>query len=154
MVDWASPSAPASICPRNSTGSRTPRSASPSSTPAPAAYLFGDWHTGNTVNMAISQDGDLGVTPMQLANMYAALANGGTLTHHVGMAMLRPVPGTWQEDPGDAVRGHDDLSDEGVCTVHPTQLGAVEIRPGGETRSLLAAGVAQSSQGGTSGPAF
>ena len=37
-----------------------------------------NWYIGNTYNMSIGQ-GDLTVTPMQIANATAAIANGGTL---------------------------------------------------------------------------
>ena len=36
------------------------------------------WRTGNNVNMAIGQ-GDVLVTPLQLASGYATIANGGTV---------------------------------------------------------------------------
>ena len=43
----------------------------------PELFLTGDWFTGDNVNMAIGQ-GDVAVTPLQLANGYATFANGGT----------------------------------------------------------------------------
>lgn len=44
----------------------------------PEAFPEGTWRTGDNVNLAIGQ-GDLLVTPLQLANAYATLANGGTV---------------------------------------------------------------------------
>ena len=44
----------------------------------PAAFPRGDWGPGDNTNISIGQ-GEVAVTPLQLANSYAALANGGTV---------------------------------------------------------------------------
>jgi penicillin-binding protein 2 len=44
----------------------------------PTDYPNGDWYTGNNIQLAIGQN-VVAVTPLQLANAYATVANGGTL---------------------------------------------------------------------------
>jgi penicillin-binding protein 2 len=44
----------------------------------PKAFPEGGWFTGDNVNTSIGQ-GEVAATPLQLANAYAAFANGGTL---------------------------------------------------------------------------
>ncbi|MBA3373997.1 MAG: penicillin-binding protein 2 [Actinomycetota bacterium] len=48
------------------------------------------WRGGDSVNMSIGQ-GDLQTTPLQIANGFAAIANGGTLYRpHVAKAIVQP----------------------------------------------------------------
>lgn len=57
----------------------------------PDVFPSGDWFTGDTLNTAIGQ-GDMGVTPLQLANAYATLANGGSLfAPNIASAALNPA---------------------------------------------------------------
>lgn len=60
-------------------------------------FEYGTWFVGDTINLAIGQ-GELLVTPLQLANAYAALANRGELQQPnvVGEVLERP--------DGDAIR--------------------------------------------------
>src|SRR5207245_5163062 len=55
----------------------------------PKAFPEGKWFSGDNVNLAIGQ-GELVVTPLQLANAYATFANGGTVySPRVAQRVLR-----------------------------------------------------------------
>ncbi len=75
----------------------------------PEAFPDGEWFTGTNVITSIGQ-GDVLVTPLQLANAYATFANGGT--QHAPNIALK-------------VTAHD--SDEVVRTFEPRVTGQVEL---------------------------
>lgn len=51
------------------------------------------WRTGDTINISIGQ-GDLGVTPLQLANSFTPFANGGRLyLPNIATTMIDPISG-------------------------------------------------------------
>jgi penicillin-binding protein 2 len=57
----------------------------------PLDYPNGDWFTGNNIQLAIGQN-VVAVTPLQLANAYATLANGGTLySPNIALKVQRPT---------------------------------------------------------------
>ncbi|HWH34445.1 MAG TPA: penicillin-binding protein 2 [Acidimicrobiales bacterium] len=62
----------------------------------PELFLTGDWFIGDNVNISIGQ-GDIAVTPIQLANAYATFATGGT-RHQPNLALRV------QDPQGDVVR--------------------------------------------------
>jgi penicillin-binding protein 2 len=93
------------------------------------------WTQGDNVNLAVGQ-GDVQVTPLQLARAYAALANGGTLvTPHLGDAIVGPDGRTVQRirpEPRRALH-ISDLTRE-------TILGGLEraaMEPGGTSYSVF-----------------
>jgi penicillin-binding protein 2 len=69
----------------------------------------GGWHAGETVNMSIGQGAVL-VTPMQVARLMSAVANGGVLWKpRLVQRIERPDKGVVWSD-GGSVTGHVDLS--------------------------------------------
>jgi penicillin-binding protein 2 len=70
----------------------------------PEAYPYREWFTGDNVQGAIGQN-IIAVTPLQLANAYATLANGGTVYEpHVAWRVLRPGTDAAAVDPAAVVR--------------------------------------------------
>jgi len=87
------------------------------------------WSLGDNVNLAVGQ-GDLQADPLQMAVVYAAIANGGDVVRpHVGMRVTDPQGRTIQEiDP--AVRDHVDIDPAAQRTILDGLHGAA-MEPGG-----------------------
>ncbi|MDQ3978336.1 MAG: penicillin-binding protein 2 [Actinomycetota bacterium] len=101
----------------------------------PEAFPFPDWFTGESVNLSVGQ-GDLVVTPLQLVNAYAALANGGTI---------------WKPHVGGAI---NDVMRQSSVPVEPEQAGKVDIPAA--ARSAIIGGLERvvSDEEGTASGAF
>ena len=98
-------------------------------------YIDRPWTQGDNVNLAVGQ-GDVMVTPLQLARAYAALANGGTLVRpHLGGRIL-------------GVNGKT------VERIKPPPVRHLNISP--ETRTVILGGMHRAAQeaGGTSDAVF
>ena len=68
----------------------------------PGLYPDEVWYPGDTINMSIGQ-GDLLITPLQLAAAFGALTNGGTLhPPHIGLRVLNPGGKVLEEMSQDA----------------------------------------------------
>jgi penicillin-binding protein 2 len=94
-------------------------------------YIDRPWNQGDNVNLAVGQ-GDVMVTPLQLARAYAALANGGTLVRpHVGGRVVN-------------------IDGRTVRKIHPPPQRHLQIS--NETRSVILEGLhrAADAPGGTS----
>lgn len=86
----------------------------------PDKFPNGDWRTGDNVNLSIGQ-GETAATPLQLANAYAAFANGGTvLTPRLAARVLEPNGDPVREIPVDVASkvaidpGHRSVIDQGL----------------------------------------
>ena len=94
-----------------------------------------DWHPGDSINLSIGQ-GNLEVTPLQIAVAYAAIANGGKIvTPHLGLKVV-------------------DADGRSVLKVAATEPRSVDISPG--TLDVVRQGLrmAASSSAGTSAAVF
>jgi penicillin-binding protein 2 len=98
-------------------------------------YIDRPWNQGDNVNLAVGQ-GDVMVTPLQLARAYAALANGGTLVRpHVGGRIV-DVNGKTVERVKPPPKRHLKISDETRSVI----LGGLEraaMEPGGTSYSVM-----------------
>jgi penicillin-binding protein 2 len=81
-----------------------------------AVYPFESWTVGDNINTAVGQ-GDVQVSPLQLAVVYSALANGGTIvTPHVGQDI--------QTATGQVVRRFDPAPKRHL-DINPTYLDTI-----------------------------
>jgi penicillin-binding protein 2 len=98
-------------------------------------YIDRPWNQGDNVNLAVGQ-GDVMVTPLQLARAYAALANGGTLVRpHLG-ARIVGVNGKTVERIKPPPKRHLRISDETRNVI----LGGLEraaMEPGGTSYPVM-----------------
>lgn len=68
----------------------------------PEIFPNPDWRSGDNITLAIGQN-DLTVTPLQLANAYAALANGGTMFNPNIVASVRESGLTAEDGEGEVL---------------------------------------------------
>ena len=94
----------------------------------------GRFRGGDATNFAIGQ-GDTLVTPLQLATVYAAIANGGALLEpHVGRALVAPDGTTSQIAP--RVRARVPVDDELLAFLRSALAGVTQ--PGGTAAAAFA----------------
>ncbi len=101
----------------------------------PDAFPEGTWYTGDNINLSVGQ-GDLVVTPMQLANAYATFANGGTI---------------WAPRLGGAIR--DPMTGD-VVPVAPHQVARAELRAADREAVMAGLTGVVAAEDGTAAPVF
>ena len=113
----------------------------PGSFPGPGRLASG-WHPGDTANLAIGQ-GEIAVTPLQMAAMAAAVANGGVVWRPRIVAGYRPSPGAFPGAPFRAFprgveRGRLPIRPRTLEVLHRAMLENVEGEEGTGRRARLA----------------
>ncbi|HWF35580.1 MAG TPA: penicillin-binding protein 2 [Solirubrobacteraceae bacterium] len=96
----------------------------------------GPWTVGDNVNLAVGQ-GDVLVTPLQLAVAYSAIANGGTIVRpHIGLQVENNI--------GDKALQKIDPPAAGHININPAYLDAIRTglrqaasAPGGTSASVM-----------------
>lgn len=95
------------------------------------------WHAGETISLSIGQGFNL-VTPVQLANAYAALANGGTLYRPRLVKQIEFPDGHIVKSFPPEITGRIPVSPQHVTFINKALWGAVNEKGG--TGSLLKRG--------------
>jgi penicillin-binding protein 2 len=87
------------------------------------------WSDGDTANVCIGQ-GDVDVTPLQMAVAYSAIANGGTIFWPRLVSRLEPqdpaMRGTITNFPAGLVREHIGVSGRSLRVLHDAMLAETE----------------------------
>ncbi|HYA29601.1 MAG TPA: penicillin-binding protein 2, partial [Acidobacteriota bacterium] len=94
------------------------------------------WFPGETVSVAIGQ-GYVTVTPLQLANMMAAVANGGKLYRPRIVAKVESVDGTTVREYGPELIRKIDLKPDTLKRVQEALADVVKVGTGGMARSSI-----------------
>ena len=102
----------------------------------PKAFPDGHWFAGDNVNMAIGQ-GEVSISPMQLANAYASFANGGTVFQPRVAARVLSQSGQPVREVAPVVNRHLDLP-AGVRDPILAGLRGVPSDPQGTARAAFA----------------
>jgi penicillin-binding protein 2 len=104
------------------------------------------WLARDAVNMAIGQ-GDVLATPLQMANLVAAVANGGTL-YRPRLVQRMVVPSTGEEQPfGPEVAGQLPTSAAHLEVIRQAMKGVVDY--GTASRAFAGASIAMAGKSGT-----
>lgn len=111
----------------------------------PQAFPEGKWRSGDNINLSIGQ-GDLLVTPLQLANVYATFANGGTI--YAPNIVSRVLQGGTQASAGGATKSVV------VRTIDPRPLRTIDLPPGVRDPILQGLVGVTTQQGGTAAGVF
>jgi penicillin-binding protein 2 len=96
-----------------------------------------DWRDGDTANICIGQ-GEVAVTPLQMAVAYSAIANGGIVFWPRLVSRIEPqdpsLPGTATNLPAGLVRDHLGVSARNIKILHDAMLGETEEGTGKNAR--------------------
>jgi penicillin-binding protein 2 len=109
-------------------------------------HKLGKWQGGDTVNMAIGQ-GYIQVTPLQLVDYTAALANGGTLWRPQLVKEIRDTSGTLVRGFTPEAHGELGLKPENRAAIIRGMRRVVE--PGGTAPNVAIAGLDIAAKTGT-----
>ncbi|HBY98993.1 MAG TPA: penicillin-binding protein 2 [Chloroflexi bacterium] len=113
-----------------------------------APHINESWVTGDTYNMAIGQ-GYLIVTPLQMLNVTAAVANGGTLYRPQLIYQVQDADGHVVSAFEPGVLRHVPVKPEHLATIREGMLGAVEWKDGTAHYAGLPTGVRIAGKTGT-----
>jgi penicillin-binding protein 2 len=106
--------------------------------PKPDDIKSSTWHNGNTANISIGQD-KVAVTPLQIAVMISAIANGGTVYYPRIVSRIESYDSdqTLETFPNHRIRDYLSVDAKYLSVVHEAMRADVE-RPSGESTGHLA----------------